>query len=139
MSGWALLLLCSTSLSDILHIMMDPSSDIPCIGGSGGVSGVIAFYALRYPHSRLSLMYLIFLRPVWVRIRAIWMFAIWFLLQLLVAYQQASGFGDVSGAAHLGGALTGFIFWILWRITKEPELDADQFAEEGLKEGKLRI
>lgn len=126
--GWLkylLLIIGATIVGDICHIMIDPSSTVPCIGASGGISGVIAFYALRYPNTRLSLMFIVFFRPVFIRLNAIWMFALWILLQGYVAIQQAYGFGHVSGGAHLGGALAGFVLWLSWKMagSKDPELE----------------
>lgn len=117
--GWTkylLLIIGATVVGDMCHILINPSSTVPCIGASGGISGVIAFYALRYPKSRLSLMFLVFFKPVYIRLNAIWMFAIWVLMQCYVAIQQAYGFGYVSGGAHLGGALAGFVLWLSWKM-----------------------
>jgi len=36
-------------IGDLAHIAFDPHSQIPCIGASGGIAGVIGFYALNFP------------------------------------------------------------------------------------------
>jgi hypothetical protein len=36
-------------IGDLAHIAIDPHSQIPCIGASGGIAGVITFYALNFP------------------------------------------------------------------------------------------
>ena len=121
---YLLMILGATLVGDLCHILLDPDSTVPCIGASGGISGVIAFYALRFPKSRLSLMYLVFFKPVYLRLSAIWMFAIWVAMQCFIAFQQAQGIGHVSGGAHLGGALAGFLVWLSWKMagSKNPEL-----------------
>jgi membrane associated rhomboid family serine protease/Zn-finger nucleic acid-binding protein len=35
-------------IGDLAHIALDPRSQIPCIGASGGIAGVITFYALDF-------------------------------------------------------------------------------------------
>lgn len=116
-----MLVLMATLVGDLVHILMDPHSNIPCVGASGGISGVIAFYALRFPKARLSLMFLFFFRPIWFRMKAIWMFGLWILLQLFIAGQQMDGLSNVSGGAHLGGALVGLVAWLIWRCGRGPE------------------
>ena len=64
---------------------------------------MIAFFALRFPKSRLSLAYLVFFKPFYLRLSAIWMFAIRVAMQCFIAFQQVQGIRHVSGGAHLGG------------------------------------
>jgi membrane associated rhomboid family serine protease len=35
-------------IGDLAHIALDPRSDTPCIGASGGIAGVITFHALNF-------------------------------------------------------------------------------------------
>ena len=107
---FACLLLASTLGGDILALLLDPRSDVPSIGASGGISGVLAFYALEFPRARLGL----FLRFYWLWLPAWGAFALWILLQLIIATEQVSGLGHVSGLAHLGGAAVGFLWWLRW-------------------------
>lgn len=100
---------------DLLHILVDPDSTVPCIGASGGISGIMAFYALRFPHSRLAVLIFWWLPSSWLRLSARWMFAIWVAQQCFVIWQQANGLGNVSGAAHLGGVFVGFVAWLVFR------------------------
>ncbi len=114
---FVLLLVLATLAGDFLHIAFDPRPDIPCIGASGGISGVVAFYALAFPHARIQLAYgwwwawrwWVFSVPAWA------MALLWLLLQLLGVTEQIAGFGGVSALAHLGGALAGLVCWLLWR------------------------
>lgn len=108
------LLLTASLTGDVAHVLLNPQDTTVCIGASGGISGVITFYALQFPHARLGL----FMRHVyyrWVHFPAWSALAIWIVLQLFGMLQQMSGFSNVSYAAHLGGAVAGFIAWLLWR------------------------
>ena len=111
-----LLLLLATVVGDIAHIMSDPASTIPCIGASGGISGVLAFYALAFPHARLALLLRYYFRFAWMRMPAIGFFAIWIALQVFGVYNQLNGIGSVSYMAHIGGVAVGVVFWALWRL-----------------------
>ncbi len=118
---WALLLLGATFVGDAAHLMADPNSNVPCVGASGGISGIMAFYALKFPQARLSFMVCRFhywhsgQLWQWLHLPAWGAFAIWMLMQFFIAFMQLSGFGSVSGLAHLGGVIAGVLFWIVWR------------------------
>ena len=43
-------------VGDQAHIALDPRSRTPCIGASGGIAGVITFYALNFPQMRLAFL-----------------------------------------------------------------------------------
>jgi membrane associated rhomboid family serine protease len=109
--GW--LLLFSTLGGDILTLLLDPHSAIPSVGASGGISGVLAFYALEFPRARLAFFYRLF----WFTLPAWGAFGLWILLQLFTATKQMAGMSEISGLAHLGGALVGAAWWFKWRNT----------------------
>ena len=91
-------------------------SNVPAIGASGGVWAVMAFYALTFPYDKI---YIYFLFPVEIRFVAI----IYFLFDLhpvllqLAGYDQSMIGGNTAHAAHVGGAILGFMYWRYhWRI-----------------------
>jgi membrane associated rhomboid family serine protease len=111
------LLLClSTVCGHFVHILLNPDSMVPCIGASGGISGVMAFYALRFPKHQLAVMFWFIFKTYWLRMSAVWMFCIWVVLQFIIAGQQVAGVSTISGGAHLGGALAGGFVWLVWRL-----------------------
>jgi membrane associated rhomboid family serine protease len=110
-SRFLLLILVAAIAGDIAHILADPSSTRPCIGASGGISAVIAYYALRFPRAHIGLLILF----RWVRMKAFLLFLLWVAVQFFIAYMQLSGFSNVSAFAHLGGAAVGVIFWLFTR------------------------
>ncbi len=109
-----LLMLLATLLGDCFHLVADPSATTPCIGASGGISGVIVFYALQFPKARLGFL----LRFCWVKMPAYFALVLWLLYQMVLATFQVSGFSRVSALAHLGGATAGFLFWCWSRYGK---------------------
>jgi membrane associated rhomboid family serine protease len=103
-------------IGDLAHIAVDPHSQIPSIGASGGIAGVITFYALKFPHVRLGfLLRWGFVWFRWIRLPAWFVFILWILFQLIGAWEQKAGISSVSSFAHLGGALTGLVAWLRWR------------------------
>lgn len=112
---YLLLILLAAFAGDFLHIALDPRPEIPAIGASGGISGIIVFYALKFPRARLGFLmrFLFYFR--WIRMPAHAFVLIWVILQLIGAMQQAAGTTNVSSLAHLGGAAVGFWFWLNWR------------------------
>ena len=112
---WAVLLLGATLAGSLLHTLADVRSHVPCVGASGGISGLIAFYALRFPRARLGSVLWFFLFPYWITYPAWGGFVFWVLAQALLAWQQLLGVGNVSALAHAGGALAGVLAWWCWR------------------------
>jgi membrane associated rhomboid family serine protease/Zn-finger nucleic acid-binding protein len=107
-----LLLLAGSALTgDLIHLWLDARMDLPLVGASGGISGVIAFSALRFPQARLVVMLRFGFMLRWVRLTAWFGFVLWLLLQFAGVYMQMGGLSLVSSLAHLGGALFGVAFW----------------------------
>lgn len=106
---YALLLVAATLAGSLLHFALEPGSPTPSIGASGGISGLIAFYALRFRRARLLVLIVFFpLRAsVWV------LFLLWGVLQMIGLASQLQGVSAVSASAHIGGALVGVLFWWL--------------------------
>src|SRR6266480_6830630 len=103
-------------IGDLAHIAADPSSQIPCVGASGVIAGVITFSALNFPEVKLGFL----LRYAWwwfrwIRLRAWFVFVLWILFQAVGAWEQVAGISTVSSLAHIGGAVVGFMAWLLWR------------------------
>lgn len=110
---WYLILIALSAVTgNLLHAAITTQSTIPTIGASGGISGVLAFYALRFRHRRVRLFYF---RLFDMRVSAA--IALWVLLQAIGAgtHVMASGAGGVAYLAHLGGAAVGVAFWALDR------------------------
>lgn len=74
------------------------------IGASGAIFGVLVYFTMYNPTSKLSL----FLLPIYIEARKMLLFMIG--LEILMALFVKDGVGHW---AHLGGALTGFILYKL--------------------------
>lgn len=100
-----LLLLLATLFGSVLHAFMTQAPTIPAVGASGGISGIIGYYALRFPKMRIGKLILF---VWWLRFPTRVAFGIWVALQLFGAFVME---GNVAYMAHLGGALVGVLFF----------------------------
>ena len=114
--GWKkflLLLLSASLLGDVLHTAINLESAIPCVGASGGISGILTFYALQFPRTKLRMLVRYFYKFGWVRIPAWVLFLVWLTLQGFGVKAQMDGVSRISALAHVGGIVAGFVFWII--------------------------
>ena len=114
---WILLLLLADLSGALAHVMLNPQDTAPCIGASGGISGLLAFYAFRFPHARLGVRIWMrySYRAPWITFPAWGWFVVWMLLQMLGLFEQLQGVTNVSSVAHLGGVAVGVAAWLVWR------------------------
>lgn len=115
---YLLLVVAAAIVGDIAHIMADPRAAVPCIGASGGISGILAYYCLRFPKASVGIIY--WFR--WFRLPVGILFALWVLTQITDAFWISGGNSNVAVFAHLGGAAVGVLFW-LW-THRLPSTDA---------------
>lgn len=112
---YGLLLLAATVVGDFVHLLGSPGATTPCVGASGGISGIIVFYALQFPKARLGFLFRYFVYFRWLQIPAWGALGLWLLLQTIELVQQVHGVSNVAATAHLGGAAVGFAGWFYWR------------------------
>jgi membrane associated rhomboid family serine protease len=94
-------------VGDLLHIASAPASTTPCIGASGGIAGLITFYALAFPQAKIGFLWRYFYYFRWLRLPAWFVFVLWILFQIIGAYEQKIGISSVSSFAHFGGSGCG--------------------------------
>jgi membrane associated rhomboid family serine protease len=100
------------------QILIDPASELPTIGASGAIAGVMGAYFVLYPHSRvLTLIPWIFLQIV--EVPAIVLLGFWFLMQFLsagaIAVTANTHGGGVAFAAHVAGFIVGMLGVFVFR------------------------
>jgi membrane associated rhomboid family serine protease len=87
------------------QVLQDPSSEVPMIGASGAISGVLGAYVLLYPHARVLVLVPLGFMAHMVRMPAGWVLGLWFGIQILSSLgSQGAG---VAWFAHIGGFLVG--------------------------------
>jgi membrane associated rhomboid family serine protease len=89
--------------ANLAHFVAFTYSQLPTLGASGAISGILAAYMLVFP--RRKIYWLVIIWPV--KLRAIWYGVGWAVLQLA---NTASGRDGVAWYAHLGGFVAGLVF-----------------------------
>jgi membrane associated rhomboid family serine protease/Zn-finger nucleic acid-binding protein len=109
------LLLVAELAAALGHLLLTPDPTIAVVGASGGISGVLAYYAVRLPRARIGLFVLYYFRGGWISFPAWLAFAGWLILQIAEGVLQSRGLTSVSAGAHLGGAAVGLALGFLAR------------------------
>lgn len=120
-------LLCGCA-AGLLHAFIDPGSDRPLIGASGGVSGVVAAYLILYPRVRL---WALFLDGIPLKVPAYGAIGFWFVLQFFSAFYSSDE--GVGWFAHLGGFIVGAVLILPMRRRHDPVLA--RVEAQGLQRG----
>lgn len=101
-----------------LQIATNTYSEIPTIGASGAIAGVLGAYLLLFPYSRISTAVVFFFITI-IRIPAFLLLGLWFLLQFfsgLGSLVPSSQVGGVAYWAHIGGFLLGIVVVIIYKL-----------------------
>ena len=101
-------LLCGTAAA-LAQAVVDPGSEIPMIGASGAVSGVLGAYLLLYPHAKVLVVVPIIIIIKTFRIPAMFVLGLWFAMQLISSANTVSGEGGTAWWAHIGGFVAGMV------------------------------
>jgi membrane associated rhomboid family serine protease len=102
----------------LLHAWIEPSSDIPLIGASGAVAGVIAAYLMLHPRVRV---WVLALKAIPLRISAAFALGLWILIQVVMVLVPQMG--PVAWWAHIGGLIAGAVLVLFLRRPGVPLFD----------------
>ena len=102
-------------LAALAQAFLNPASQIPMVGASGAISGVIGGYLLLYPKANIRVFYWIILFIGTIMVPAYLVLGIWLLAQVLLFPESMKNAGGVAIAAHLGGFAGGFILTPLFK------------------------
>jgi len=97
----------------LTQVLVSPDAQVPTVGASGAIAGVLGGYILLYPRARVLTMIFLFFFFTFVEIPAMVMLGIWLFLQFLPAIGQLATpelggeGGGVAYFAHIGGFLCG--------------------------------
>src|SRR5262249_32019185 len=101
----------------LFHMLRASGSEIPLVGASGAISGILGFYFFWSPRNRVRLLWLLppFLMQVF-EVPARIVLGIYLVLDNLLPYLFVSGDVGVAHGAHIGGFLAGLAAaWLMGR------------------------
>jgi len=85
------------------QVLMDTHSQIPMVGASGAIGGVLGAYLINHPKAKVLVLIPFGFFSQLIKIKALYVLGFWFILQFI-----SSG-GGVAYAAHIGGFISGVI------------------------------
>ncbi len=97
------------------QIFINPVSQIPMVGASGAIAGVLGAYILLFPTARILTLIPIFFFIQLVELPAYLFLGIWFIMQLvsgMLSLGIGADAGGVAWWAHIGGFATGAVLLV---------------------------
>ena len=99
--------------ASLLHLLLNIGSNVPAVGASGAISGVLGAYVVMFPNVKVHVIGRFYHGMVSTK----FMLGIWFLFQLVSG--TFSLFGAQSGIAffaHIGGFVFGAGFALIYKL-----------------------
>ena len=85
------------------QVLIDTHSQVPMVGASGAIGGVLGAYLINHPKAKVLVLIPFGFFSQLIKIRALYVLGFWFILQFI------SQGGGVAYAAHIGGFVSGII------------------------------
>ncbi len=98
-------------LASLTHVLSDSTSQVPMVGASGAIAGVLGAYFVLFPFHRILTLVPLGIIFTTARVPAVIFLGIWFVMQLLYS---ALG-GNVAWWAHIGGFVAGIFLGLFFR------------------------
>ena len=91
----------------IAQILLDPQSNVPMIGASGAIAGLLGSYVVLHPKAKIYVFAWVIIFVKLIKVPAFIVISIWIALQFMNVFDQGSS--GVAYSAHIGGFFTGLI------------------------------
>jgi membrane associated rhomboid family serine protease len=112
-------LLCGL-LAALSQALVNSDSQIPMIGASGAISGVLGAYMMLYPRAQVLVFIPFGILSQLTRLPALWVLGFWFVMQLLSSTASQPGQGGVAFLAHAGGFIAGMLLVRMFKRADVP-------------------
>lgn len=98
-------------IASLVHWLFNPLSNMPSVGASGAISGVLGAYFLLYPLARIIVLVPVFFWPFFFDVPAMFYLIVWFFGQIIGAQLAPDdpNVGGIAFAAHIGGFVAGLL------------------------------
>jgi membrane associated rhomboid family serine protease len=132
--GYLIFYLLTGVAASATQVFLDTSSEIPLVGASGAISGVLGAYIVLFPQGRIITLLFIgfffttFMLPAWA------MIGYWIVLQFIQGFLslsvQTMETGGVAFFAHVGGFVAGIA--LVWLFRDRDRLERQRQARHGM-------
>jgi membrane associated rhomboid family serine protease len=100
----------------LTQALIAPTSQVPAIGASGAIAGVLGAYFIMYPRAKVITLILVFFLPWFLELPAVVFLGFWFASQLFsglaaLRLPGSASMGGVAWWAHIGGFLFGLLLY----------------------------
>lgn len=100
----------------LAHVLLNLGSNVPLIGASGAIAGVMGAYWLLFPRAKVDVLIIMVIMVRTFTIPAFIVLTIWLGMQVFSGFSTASGGGGVAYWAHFGGFIAGALIMLpIWR------------------------
>jgi membrane associated rhomboid family serine protease len=104
----------------LCQVLMNPESQIPMVGASGAIAGVLGLYMIRFPKARVHVFIFIIIFFTTIRVPASFVLGFWFFNQLTngMGSLGLDTTGGVAWFAHVGGFITGIMLHQAFKLIR---------------------
>ena len=106
----------------LLYVAFNPNSNVPLLGASGAIAGVLGGYLVLHPRGTVKGFFFIIILLIRVDLPAVLFIGYWFIMQLFSSVASFGGgeaeSGGVAFLAHVGGFIAGVILAPLFAATR---------------------
>ncbi len=118
-----------------VHIVSEPGSQLPMVGASGAISGIMGAYLVLYPRVRVHTLFIIIILIRVIPLPAWLLLGYWLLIQVLLGTAAPAAGGGVAFWAHVGGFVAGVL---LVKPFENRQLVAAKRAKRKLERREIR-
>ena len=104
------------------QVLADTSSQIPMVGASGAIGGVLGAYIINYPKAKVLVLIPFGFFSQLIKIKALYVLGFWFVLQFINSIMMSSQGGGVAYAAHIGGFVSGMILILFFNKKRKTKI-----------------
>lgn len=102
----------------LTHVYFNPSSEVPTVGASGAIAGIMGAYLMLYPMGKVLTLVPLFFFITFFEVPALFFLGFWIVLQFIqgtLSHTFQQDVGGVAWWAHLGGFVIGALLIFIFK------------------------